>query len=244
VSPEPRSEERFAERRSAVLGPAERLLMVVGGYGSGKTEASVNLALDLSRYAVSVQIADLDLVNPYFRCREARALMRRHGIRVVVPPDAQVYADLPIVLPEIRALLNPPRGTVSILDVGGDDVGARVLASFRPDLAEGSYELWQVINARRPFTDTVAGCLRVQQAMEASSRLKTTGLLVNTHLCEETTPEIVLEGWHLAREVSVKRGVPIRAVAVMEHLASSPHFESIDVPILRLRRRMLPPWLQ
>ena len=228
--------------------------MVVGNYGSGKTEVSVNLALQYAHQGLKVQIADLDIVNPYFRSREARALMRAAGIRVVVPPGAQISADLPIVLPEISGMLQPPEGQVSLFDVGGDDVGARLLSTLAPKinrqtspaLADGasrSYELWQVINARRPFTDTVAGCLKMHEAIEGSSRLKITGLIANTHLIEETSAEVILEGWYLAREVGEKTGLPVVFVTAMEEMAASKELEEVDVPIFRLQRRMLPPWL-
>jgi hypothetical protein len=216
--------------------------MVAGNFGSGKTEVSVNLALELAHAGVAVQVADLDLVNPYFRCREARLLMRAHGIRVVVPPDARLWADLPILMPEVRGMLHPPGNTVTILDVGGDEVGSRVLSTFRTDLADGDFQLWQVINSRRPFTGTVDGCLAMQREIETSSRLRVTGLLVNTHLIDETTAEVVIEGWRLARQLSERNGVPIRAVAVADALAAEPALIEIDVPILRLQRTMLPPW--
>ena len=225
-----------------IVEPDDRLLMVVGNYGSGKTEVSVNLALQLARAGRTVQVADLDLVNPYFRCREARHLMEAHGIRVVIPPGAQAFADLPILLPEVRGMLHPPAGTVTVFDVGGDDVGARVLATFSGALARGDYELWQVLNAKRPFTDTVGGCLRMQQEIEQASRLRVTGLLVNSHLIEETTEETVRTGWELARDVSRQNGLPIRLVAAMERFV--PALADLDVPVLPLRRTMPPPWLR
>jgi len=224
--------------------PTDRLVMVVGAYGSGKTEVSVNLAIAVASTGRKVQIADLDIVNPYFRCREARLLMEQHGIRVVVPPGAQEYADLPIVLPEIAGMLQPPEGVLSLFDVGGDDVGARVLASLRPRIVDGHYELWQVVNSRRPFTGTVDGCLKMLREMELASRLRVTGLLVNSHLIEETTLEVVLEGWDLAREVARQSGLPVRCVAAMERLADAPEIAGIEAPLLRLRRHMLPPWLR
>jgi hypothetical protein len=217
--------------------------MIVGNFGSGKTELSVNLAIGLARAGRTVQIADLDLVNPYFRCREARQRMEQFGIRVVVPPGAQAFADLPIVVPEIQGMLTPPDGTLSLFDVGGDDIGAKVIASLRPRIPDGAYELWQVINSKRPFTDTVEGCLTMQRALEASSRLEVTGLLANSHLIEETTPETVLEGWRLAHEVSRSNGLPVRGVAVIESLADAPELQEIDAPLLPLQRLMLPPWL-
>lgn len=233
-----------ADTRDHIVRPTDRLVMIVGNYGSGKTEVAVNLSLQLARAGRRVQIADLDIVNPYFRCREARVLMEEHGIRVVVPPGPHAWADLPIILPEIRGLLHPAEGTVVIFDVGGDEVGARALASLRTSLGDGQYELWQVINAKRPFTDTVDGCLAMRRAIEASSRLSVTGLLVNSHLIDQTTTGTVLEGWRLAQAVSARAVLPVRAVAVMASLADDPDLRVIDVPLLRLERHMLPPWLQ
>jgi hypothetical protein len=228
---------------SALVGPAERLLMIVGSYGSGKTEICVNLAIELARTGLRVQLADLDIVNPYFRSREARALMQLHGIRVVVPPGAQVWADLPIVVREIQGLLRPEKGTISIFDVGGDDVGARVLSSFRPNIADDRYQLWQVINSRRPFTGTVEACLEMRQALEHASRLRVTGFVANSHLIEETTPDVVLEGWRLTREVARQTDLPVRCVAAREPFARSRELAGISAPLLHLQRHMLPPWL-
>lgn len=229
--------------QQVLIGPHDRLIMVVGNYGSGKTEVAVNLAIQLAVDGRRVQLADLDIVNPYFRSREARRLMEGHGVRVVVPPGAQVWADLPIILPEIQGMLHPPPGTVTLFDVGGDDAGAKALSSLRPALGDGPYELWQVINSRRPFTGTLDGCLEMQHAIEEASRLKVTGLLVNSHLIQHTTARTVLEGWRLALEVSQRSGRPVRCVAVMEEVAGDPALAEIDAPILRMQRHMLPPWL-
>jgi hypothetical protein len=169
--------------------------------------------------------------------------MQSNGIRVVAPQGAQEWADLPIILTEIRGMLHPAPGTISIFDVGGDDVGARALASFRTSIADGDYQLWQVINAKRPFTDTVAGCLAMRRAIEASSRWKVTGWIVNSHLITETTTESVLDGWRLGQAVAQETGVPIRVVAVMGALADAPELSVIDAPVLRLTRLMNPPWL-
>lgn len=242
-----------AKRENKFFVPRKQLIMVVGNYGSGKTEVSVNLAISLRRQGRKVQIADLDIVNPYFRCREARMLMRSMDIRVVVPPGEQVSADLPIVLPEIAGMLSPREGEISIFDVGGDDVGARLLSSFAKSLdkiarAQGEneeppYELLQVINARRPFTDTVEGCLSMRNAIEGSSRLKVTGLIGNTHLMDETSPQTILEGWALTKEVSRRSGLPVAFVAVMENLKGAGELGAIDSQLFYLKRYMLPPWL-
>jgi hypothetical protein len=224
--------------------PPRRLAIIVGNYGSGKTEVSVNLAVGLAAAGRRVQIADLDIVNPYFRSREARATMEACGIRVVIPPGAQAFADLPIVVPQIKAMLEPQGDDFSIFDVGGDDVGAKMLSSFHEALGANAYSLLQVINARRPFTGTVEGCLEMQRKIEGSSRLKVTGYIVNTHLIDQTTEEVVAEGIELALAVSARSGVPVEVVAAMGDLAGSARVLAFGIPVLRLERIMLPPWLQ
>ncbi|MDJ0975067.1 MAG: cobalamin biosynthesis protein CbiA [Planctomycetota bacterium] len=226
-----------------MLRPSERLVILVGAYGSGKTEVAVNMALQLARSGRAVQLADLDLVNPYFRSREAQRVMERAGVRVVVPPGAQAFADLPIVLPEIRGLLTPPKDTVSVLDVGGDDVGARVLSSFRPVLDEGAYALWQVVNGNRPFTSTVEGCLALRAGLELASRLRVTGLVGNTHLTDETSLETVLAGNQLVGAVSRASSLPVRAITAPATIAGEIDVHRLAGPLLRLERHMLPPWL-
>jgi hypothetical protein len=224
-----------------LLRGGERVLVLVGNYGSGKTEVAVNLALALARAGRRVQLADLDLVNPYFRSREARRLLEARGIRVVVPRGALEWAELPIVLPEVLGMLSPPAGTLSLFDVGGDAVGARVLASLRHGAGATGCELWQVLNAQRPFTRDADGCLAMRDAIERSSRMRVTGFVVNAHLLDETTPETVLSGLGVAREAARRSGLPIRAVAVAEALA--PALRGLAEPVLAMTRHMLPPWL-
>lgn len=220
--------------------------MIVGNYGSGKTEVAVNLALYLRQGGYPVRIADLDVVNPYFRCREPKELMQEAGIRVVVPPGVKRYADLPIVVPEIRGMVQSAgtAGGYSIFDVGGDDVGATMLSSLVEPLGARPYGLLLVINSRRPFTDTAAGCLDMKAAIEKASRLRVTGLVVNAHLGEETTSDVILEGYELALEVSAKSGIPIEFVTAMGPLADIAAVRAIPVPVMRIERIMLPPWLE
>ncbi|MDJ0842114.1 MAG: cobalamin biosynthesis protein CbiA [Acidobacteriota bacterium] len=225
------------------LPDLEGVVMITGSFGSGKTEVSVNLALQLAALGRQVHLVDLDIVNPYFRSREAQRLLEAGGVRVVVPAGALAYADLPIVLPEIAGLCRARPGRTHLFDVGGDDLGARALAALQGHIAGGPYEMLMVINARRPFTSTVEGCLAMQVQIEEAARLKVTGLLVNTHLMTETTPEIVLDGRRLAEEVSARSGLPIRLTAIAAELAAAPELGRLDGPVLWLKRRMLPPWL-
>jgi hypothetical protein len=221
------------------LVPLARIAIVTGNYGSGKTEVSVNWVLHLARIGIpGLSIADLDVVNPYFRCREAGELMTAAGVRVIAPPGEQLHAELPILLPEIKGLLQRPDGT-AVLDVGGDDVGARVLASYTGFVA--AHEMLQVVNAYRPFTDTVAGACRIAEEIEAAARLRMTGVISNAHLQDETTIDVLLKGADLARRVAEARGLPLRFVTAPRELATQVAAR-LQEPVLPIDRHMLPPW--
>lgn len=236
---------REAAGTPAALG---RVVIVTGNYGSGKTEVSVNWALALAASAAAmkdsapVSIVDLDIANPYFRCREAAELMRSHGVEVIVPPGEQAHADLPIILPQIKGLIQQSPGQV-LLDVGGDEVGARVLASFAGAFSD--YEMLQVVNAFRPFTDTVEGCLRIMDELQAASRLEVTGLISNAHLMEETTLATVLQGAELAERVAEARGLVLRFVTAPAALAAEVAERLPEtLHVLPIQRHMLPPWIE
>ena len=221
-------------------------VMLVGDYGSGKTEVAVNLALRLAADASDrgqVAIADLDLVNPYFRSREAVVPLQQAGLRVVMPRGGHQYADLPILLPEVKGLLQE-HGTLSILDVGGDEVGSRVLAALAPAMDPSRHGLWFVVNANRPFTDTADGCLRAIRRIENTTGLRVTGLVSNTHLMEQTTAQMVLQGVALCHEVAAGLPAPLKLVAVMEQLADQLDIDALSDPLLIMRRVMVPPWLR
>ena len=227
-------------------------VLLVGAYGSGTTEIAVNLAFHLvaersapgtSADSRPLAIADLDLVNPYFRCREALEPLEAAGVRVVVPPGGQRYADLPILLPQVRGLLQDT-AVMSILDVGGDEVGSRVLSALSTSFDSTRHAFWFVLNTRRPFNDTAAGCLKTIRRIEAASSLRVTGLVPNTHLMDETTPEMVLDGVAVARQVAQELGVGIAFVAMMQQVAGRMSPDAIREPVLKMRRIMVPPWLR
>ncbi|MCK5485077.1 MAG: cobalamin biosynthesis protein CbiA, partial [Desulfobacterales bacterium] len=138
------------------------IVVVVGSYGSGKTEVSINLAVHRKRAGVDVRIADLDLVNPYFRTREAKGPLSEMGIEVVLPPDQYLHADLPILSPLVAGMIRQP-AELTLLDVGGDDAGATILATLEDAFKNRLIRVLQVVNPLRPFTETFEGCLKVRK---------------------------------------------------------------------------------
>jgi hypothetical protein len=188
-----------------------------------------------------VSLADLDVINPYFRSREAVDRLAELGIHTLVPPGPQAGADLPIILPEIKGAIGSPQGTV-ILDVGGDDLGARVLSSLQDAFRPGSYEMLFVMNANRPFTSTVESAGRVLQEIAAASRLSITGLVANSHMLEDTTVQDVLDGLALTRQVAEASGLPVVFVSALETVIEEIADKVNTIPLLPLHRSLLKPW--
>ncbi len=219
----------------------EGVVVIVGNYGSGKSEVAVNLAVHHRRAGVRVRIADLDLVNPYFRSREAEAQLTDLGIDVVLPPKPYLQSELPVLSPLVAGLIRQPGG-LSILDAGGDNVGAMVLAALGDAFAGRRCQVLQVINPFRPDTRTVAGCTQIRRRIEASAKLAITGLIGNANLIDETTPREIVDGYAFVNEVSAASGLPLAFVTVAEELLPQVDSAQFDCPVLTIRRQLVPPW--
>ena len=217
------------------------IAIIVGDYGSGKTEVSISLALERKRAGVDVRVADLDLVNPYFRTREARQQLRSRGIDLVLPPPAYLHADLPILSPAIAGLLRSP-SPLTILDVGGDDVGAVVLGALTDALEGRNVQMLQVVNPLRPQTGTVDGCVRMKAAIESAARRSVEGWIINAHLMDETTAATISEGYRFGRQLAAATGLPLVCVTAPQTLLTVVSAEVDDCPVLPIRRQLVPPW--
>lgn len=187
---------------------SSRVVLVCGHYGTGKTEFAVNYALALAHAGHATMLADVDIVNPYFRSRERRKLMEDAGIRVISSSQACSDADVPALPAEILTILEN-RDIRGVMDVGGDPVGARVLARFQPKIIQEDYDLLFVLNANRPEVRTVESALLYLRGIETVTGLTCGGIVNNTHLCGETTPHEILKGAELAEAVSNEAGIPV-----------------------------------
>ena len=220
-----------------------RITVLVGSFGSGKTEIALNGALALAAAGGPVTLADLDVVKPYFRSRAARAILDEAGIRLLAPAGEVTHADLPIVVPQVRAALRDPSCRV-VVDAGGDDVGARVLGSLSDVLPAADAHVLVVLNFRRPSTPDAEKAAAMVRKIEAAARVKVTGLVSNTHLMRETTPRVVLEGHQLAVEAAEDLSIPVIAVTATSDVAADLAGEELGCPLVVLQRIVLPPFEQ
>ena len=192
------------------------LIIVIGAYGSGKSEYSINLAKKLYETEdTNVSLVDLDVVNPFFRSRFMRDRFEKIGIEVIAPEFQYGHADLPMISPRIRGAIQDYSKTV-ILDVGGDPAGCRALGRFVDDINNRGYTMHFVINTKRPFTSNLQDIIEMKNMLEFSSKLKITEVICNTNLMQLTDVELVQEGIEIINEVAIKENLLFSTFLVME----------------------------
>ena len=192
------------------------LFVILGHYGSGKTNLALNMALKLCRLGRKPLLVDLDVVNPYFRSTDYHELIDAEGIRLLGPVFGSSNLDAPSLSPGIdtaiaQASLNAP----VILDVGGDADGVRALARFVPTIKQVANKLvLAVINTRRPETQSVEGNLVMLDELSSTSSLTIDALVGNTHLAEFTTLDTVTDSVPVLKELALSSGLPLAAVTI------------------------------
>lgn len=218
----------------------KRIQIITGHYGSGKTEFAVNWAISLARQGVkNVALADLDIVNPYFRSYEQTQRMEQEGIQVIVTSCGGV-ADIPAINPAVLSVFQN-KELHGVLDIGGDPIGARVLARFQPQLTGEDFDLLFVLNANRPETATVETAVTYLRGIEAECHQMVTGIVNNTHLCAQTTPEEILKGAELAHALSKTTGIPVVCHAAHRKFAPALQ-EQLSEPVFPMEIYMKKPW--
>lgn len=196
----------------------KRITLLSGHYGSGKTNLAVNLAYDLKRRYEHVAIADIDIVNPYFRTKDSIQELEKAGIRLICSPFANSNLDIP-ALPQDIYSITDDRSVMSVVDIGGDDRGALALGRWTPGiLEEDNYEMLLVINRFRPLTPDAPSTIEVMREIETAGGLPFTGIVNNSNLGVETTAEDVLSSMPYADAISRLSGLPLRMTSVMDTL--------------------------
>ena len=223
---------------AGALSP-HRLLIVTGHFGTGKTEFSVNLALALAREGEKVMMADLDIVNPYFRSRERREVLEGAGVRLITSSQDSENADMPSLPAEILTVLED-RSYRGVLDIGGDPDGARVLARYQPKITAEDYQLLFVSNANRPEVRKADDAISYLRCIEEVTGLRCGGLVNNTHLCGETTEEEIRKGAALAESVSRETNIPILCHVAEEKFV--PALSDLPETVFPITIKMKKPW--
>ena len=196
----------------------KRITLLCGHYGSGKTNVALNMAYDLRNQKDKVAIADLDIVNPYFRTKDSAEELKEKGITLISSEYAGTNVDIP-AMPQQMYMLTDDKGIHAVIDVGGDDRGALALGRIAPAIMEeNDYEMLFVINCYRPLTRDVNSTLEVMAEIETACKIKFTAIVNNSNLGNETTVEDVLQSVDYANEVSALTGLPIKCTTVSENI--------------------------
>ena len=197
-----------------------RYTVLVGNYGSGKTELAIAIARRLrARSGGRVALVDLDIVNPYFRSAEQHGLLETEGIEVFMPSFAMSTVDIPALPAQMQAVFEQPFDHV-VIDVGGDDTGATALGRYAPYTAavRGDMAALYVVNPCRPFSSTAEDVIALYRLIERQARLTPDHLVNNANLQEHTTAQVLLDGQRLLDEVSARLDRPVSMICGREAL--------------------------
>lgn len=189
----------------------KKMYVLIGNYGSGKTELALNFAFRAAKTG-RTELLDLDMVNTYFRLTDPGRMTKMHEIRVVSPNFSNSGVETLSLPAEVQSAFAMDWDTV-VFDVGGDATGSTALGRYHQDfmdLEEGQLEVLNVVNVRRPLAGTVEKIMHLQEEMEIHSRLKITGMINNTNLAAATGPDDLRDGYEIIRQVSEITGVPVK----------------------------------
>ena len=196
----------------------KRLTIVCGHYGTGKSNVAVNMALDLKKQHNKVVLADLDIVNPYFRSVDSADELKNHGIRIICSDYANSNVDIPALPSDIYSIVDN-KDEKAVLDIGGDDRGALVLGRLTPKiLEENDYNMLMVINCYRPLTKDALSTIEVMREIEDAAHIKFTGFINNSNLGEETTEQCIIDSFKYADDVTNATNLPVFATTVKEDI--------------------------
>ena len=196
-----------------------RLTIIIGAYGSGKSEIAVNMSLAQRKSLPDKKllIADLDIVNPFYRSSDCGAVLEEAGVRLITPLYAGSNVDAPVLTPEMYVIFDD-ESYQGIFDIGGEDMGAIVLGSIKKRIENTDAAIYMAVNTLRPFTSDPEQIAIMTNELAAASGFKIDGYLNNTNLLEETTADIVAEGESKILEASKITGIPLVANCVMDNV--------------------------
>lgn len=216
----------------------KRITIISGHYGSGKTNIAVSLALDLKKQHENTAIADIDIVNPYFRTKDSEQHLKENGIRLICSEYANSNVDIP-ALPQEMYAVTDDKTMYSILDVGGDERGALALGRIAPRIREeNDFEMIYVVNKYRPLTRDADSAIEVMREIEAACKLKFTCIINNSNLGIETDADTVLSSQKYAEEISERTGLPILYTTVSGSVRAQLEDKIKNLYEINLQKRM------
>ncbi|MEL7610006.1 MAG: hypothetical protein AAGU74_10905 [Bacillota bacterium] len=189
----------------------KKVAVLIGNFGSGKTEIALNLVFEGVKRHKAV-LVDLDVINPYFRSAERKRELTAAGIKLLHPNFSLTTVDVPSLPPEIRSVFQDDHELV-VFDVGGDPAGATVLGQYKSDfdaLPEGSLEVLFVINPFRPFSAEPQMVTDLYERIRYRARLAVTGLVNNANLSVLASAEDLIKGYDIVKSVSERLNIPVR----------------------------------
>jgi hypothetical protein len=217
------------------------LTLFTGRFGSGKSEAAISFALDLSRTKPGAILIDLDIVTPYFRSRETQTEIAKRGVFVIAPMAIGQHLDTPAITPQILGAIEQTEKP-TVIDVGGDRQGARALGQFSHAIARRGYTMHFVVNPYRPFTGSLPALQASIAEIEASARLRVTSLVSNPNLMHETTEEQILGGHAQVERFAEELHLPLAMICLTRHWRDRLGENSFSQPTLLLDRFLTHPW--
>ncbi len=216
----------------------KRVTLLCGHYGSGKTNVAVNMAYDIKKQYSDVVIADLDIVNPYFRTKDSKEDLEKRGITLISSEYAGTNVDIP-AMPQQMYMITDNKNLHAVIDVGGDDRGALALGRIVPSIIEeNDYEMLFVINCYRPLTRDAQSTLEVMREIEEACKCKFTAIVNNSNLGNETKAEDVINSVPYANEVSKITGLPIKCTCVYANIYDSVKTKIDNVFSLELQSKI------
>ena len=220
-------------------GQVKRVSLFIGPYGSGKSEISVNFALWLRRNDYRVTLCDLDIINPFFRSADTRRVLEEAGIRLVAPVFAGTNVDVPAVPAEAYSVFDDP-GRHAVLDIGGEDLGARIVATLKQRLLDivDDVAVYMVVNPYRPFSQTSSQIVQQAEILTRAAGLAPTALVHNANLLEDSDAGLLTESSVIVKAAAAQLGVPVAFAAAMAEVVPQDWGTRTPdgLPLLKMRR--------
>ncbi len=211
------------------LNVFEKFTIIYGHYGSGKTNLSINLALSLASTNKKVTIVDLDVVNPYFRSGDYKEFLSKHNIDVISPQSLGTNMDTPSLSPQIYSVF-ADTSRYTIVDVGGDDVGAYALGRFSKEINSlEKYNAYYVINKYRALTSTPQEAKALLSEIEEASKIKATAIINNSHLQNLTTKETILNSLDYAKQTAKLLKLPVALTSCPKNIYCDMQSENLSL---------------